>query len=395
MSVLDDPRVTPVEEISTRPVASAAGAWRVLRSPVGIAVGALLVVAFIVALTGRSRVGLLDPEAAGPEGGRALAQILEDRDVPVKRVARPQGGAAVTVFVPRPELVDPDALAAALFVEGSDFVLVGAPEGYLEVLRAAQPGLDTQVTGSLPVQVRLPGCELPEAVVAGAVRLGGTTYDGRRANAACFAGSGRSSLVRFERAGARVTLVGAGTLFTNRRLDEDGNAALALALLSQRDAVEWVLPRPEELLADTSDDRGVLDLLPVGVLVFAAQLLVVALLLALWRGRRLGPVVVESLPVVVRAAEAVEGRGRLYRAAGARDRAADVLRESCRDRIVRALGLDPASPRESVVGAVAARTRRAASEIDLTLYGPPPADDAGLVRLARGLDTLDSEVRFP
>src|SRR5690606_41722785 len=55
-------------------------------------------------------------------------------------------------------------------------------------------------------------------------------------------------------------------------------------------------------------------------------LIVVVVLLAWWQGRRLGPLVTEPLPVVVRASETVEGRGRLYRSRRARDRAAEALR---------------------------------------------------------------------
>ena len=80
--------------------------------------------------------------------------------------------------------------------------------------------------------------------------------------------------------------------------------------------------------------------------------------LALWRARRLGRVVEEPLPVVVRAAETVEGRGRLYRAAGARDRAAEALRRGARDRLVPRLGLPAGADREALVGTVAVRTGR-------------------------------------
>ena len=45
-----------------------------------------------------------------------------------------------------------------------------------------------------------------------------------------------------------------------------------------------------------------------------------------WRGRRFGPLVVENLPVVVRAGETREGRARLYQRSSARLRAADALR---------------------------------------------------------------------
>ena len=45
----------------------------------------------------------------------------------------------------------------------------------------------------------------------------------------------------------------------------------------------------------------------------------------LWRGRRLGPLVVEPLPVVVKAVESTQGRGRLYRRVRDRAHAAGIL----------------------------------------------------------------------
>ena len=55
-------------------------------------------------------------------------------------------------------------------------------------------------------------------------------------------------------------------------------------------------------------------------------LLLVFLAAAFWRGRRLGPLVVENLPVVVRASETMEGRARLYQKSSARLHALDALR---------------------------------------------------------------------
>ena len=140
---------------------------------------------------------------------------------------------------------------------------------------------------------------------------------------------------------------------------------------------------------------------PDWVLPAALQLLLAGLLLALWRGRRLGPPVVEPLPVVVRAAEAVEGRSRLYRRAQARDRAAEALRSGALARMVPRLGIDSSgggepSP-EAVVAAVASRSGRSDAAVHAVLFGPPPTDDAGLVALADSLDsivrdTLDPEV---
>ena len=146
------------------------------------------------------------------------------------------------------------------------------------------------------------------------------------------------------------------------------------------------------------------DILPGWVLPAVVQLLVAGLLLMLWRGRRLGPPVTEPLPVVVRAAEAVEGRARLYRRAQARDRAAKALRSGALARLVPRLGIESGAggepAPEAVVAAVAGRTGRADAEVHAALFGAPPEDDAGLVRLSETLDsmvrsTLDPEVPHP
>ncbi|GDY74619.1 hypothetical protein SAV31267_041040 [Streptomyces avermitilis] len=76
-----------------------------------------------------------------------------------------------------------------------------------------------------------------------------------------------------------------------------------------------------------------MDLLPSGWLWGTLQLFIAAALAALWRARRLGPLVPERLPVAIRASETVEGRARLYRKANARDRAAAALRSTTRTRL--------------------------------------------------------------
>ncbi len=59
----------------------------------------------------------------------------------------------------------------------------------------------------------------------------------------------------------------------------------------------------------------------------------------LWRGRRLGPLATEPLPVVVKAIETTRSRGRLYRKSGDRAHAADALRSATRARAATRLRL--------------------------------------------------------
>jgi hypothetical protein len=343
----------------------------------------------------RSVGGRLDPRSAGPDGTRAVAALLGERGVDVQRTT--DAGSATNglddrtvVLVAFPGLL-PDGLRQALAdAEQGTVVLLGPSAAVLEALTP-----DVRRASSAPVQTRAPGCSEPAAVQAGAADVGGALYT-TTTGTTCYPGEGNDGALALgrTRGGARLVVLGSGETLSNGRLADQGNAALALTLLGgdgSADELRWVVPAP-----GTADDggEGLSAILPRWVGPAALQLLLAGLLLALWRGRRFGPPVVEPLPVVVRAAEAVEGRARLYRRAQARDRAAEALRSGVLARLVPRLGVgaawgDEPAP-EAVVAAVASRSGGRDAEVHAALFGPPPTDDAGLVRLS---ETLDAMVR--
>lgn len=342
-------------------------------------------VAAAVAATGSST--RLDPASYAPGGAHAITALLTQRGIPVHRVETVRGltaDRASTVLVPEPAALSVSDLRqlAALPVS---LVVVGAtgPE-----LTAVTP--EVHQAPGVEVQDRRPSCALGAATRAGDADLGGPTYvaDPVASAVGCYASGGRATLLRLP--DRRVTLLGSGELFTNNRLAQRGNAALALGLLGAGNDVQWLLPRPGA--GDVSPDRSVNDLLPRAVPLGALQLLIAAGALALWRARALGRVVTEPLPVVVRAAEAVEGRSRLYRVANARGSAAESLRAGARNRLVRRLGLSRDADQTAVVEAVCRRASTPPARVAALLYGAAPGDDAALVRLADDLDTLTREV---
>ena len=126
-----------------------------------------------------------------------------------------------------------------------------------------------------------------------------------------------------------------------------------------------------------------------------ALLLAAVVLLALARGRRLGRLVREPLPVVVRAIETTESRGRLYRRAGDRSRAAAVLRAGAADRLAHRLAVGRGAGPDAVVHAASRATGRPPAEVADILFGPAPPDDAALIHLAQQLTDLEERVRHP
>jgi hypothetical protein len=111
-----------------------------------------------------------------------------------------------------------------------------------------------------------------------------------------------------------------------------------------------------------------------------------------WRGRRLGPVVVEQLPVVVRAAETTEGRARLYARTRDRTHALDTLRVAAVRRTAARLGLARRSHVDAVVRAAARATGIPEDRVGAVLVGGPTHDDRALVAGAAAIDDLERAV---
>ncbi|WP_402466683.1 DUF4350 domain-containing protein [Isoptericola aurantiacus] len=340
-------------------------------------------------------------ENSHDDGSRAVAQVLQDQGVRVREVTRVADAVQAArpgttlLVVPSPYLLpeQADALARA----DGDLVLAGAGR---QLLRAATGGRVDRVGLSAETAApREPGCDLGPAVAAGPVRLAaGLTTDAAEVTTCWHDGPEAAALAALEVAGRTVTAVDDPSFLRNDSVLAPGNAALALQLLGAHEDLVWLVQDPTDMSAlpdgagpgEVALDPGAA--LPrwfVAVLAWAA---LVALVAALWRGRRLGRLVPEDLPVVVPSAESTRGRARLYRRARSRGHAAAGLRAAAADRVARRLGLPRSADAAAVVDAVVRTTGRPTDEVGDLLYGPPPADDAALTALARRLDTLESEV---
>jgi len=327
----------------------------------------------------------LDPRDASPVGARALAELLRQRGVTVTPAASvPTGLTATTIFVPDPQSLS-GAELARLNDSSANVVVVAPGSRELEALaidaHPAKPvGHESTVN---------PACSLPVATTAGNIRYDGIAYDAGEQVVTCYPVDGGVGLLGVARESHFLVVVGSSRVWTNSRLGDNGDAALALGLLSSQPDVLWVIPRLATRSPADRQHKSLVKLLPDRLLWALLQLFVVVILVALWRGRRLGPVVGEPLPVVVPSAETVRGRARLLRAARARGAAASELRTATVRRLSDGLGLGHDAPAAAVVAGVSAHTDRTSGEIELLLFGPDPHDDASLVALANALDDLE------
>lgn len=358
--------------------------------------------------------GTLSPVGTGPDGSSRLAALLAERNVTVERYTRSADAVRAalrgnaTVLVPQPDFPDPNfvrllstlpvhnrvVLVEPDLLDQHDLPVRGGPPRWAS--RATDPACGAAATGgagraaALRTRYEVPR-DLPDQY---------RCYDGGLVGGRF----GRIDLV----------VVGASDPFRNGRLDEYGNAELAVGLLSAGQRVIWLdlhaaepvsysvieggrprldLPDPEGDGPPEEDDQSaqrnpLWTAVPPVFWPILVQLALVALLLALWRARRLGPPVPEPLPVVVPAAETVTGRGRLYERADARGPALDALRAAARHRILTVLGLPQDASQDEVVAAVAERAGMSSGQAAAILYGPEPPDDNQLVAAAAELDAL-------
>ncbi len=423
---------TPPTSVEEPPSAAQTTARR-LRSARGIALFLLaiaVIAVLLAAIKPRVEAQYADPTSAKRDGTRALAQILSHRGTTVQvarnatdasaRMRTASGALLVVVRSDRLLLSDLGVLADT----PGDRLLV---EPTNDTLKSLAPSVQ-RAAGQSSALVK-PGCTTwPEVAMAGSVDFGdGYTYETSATGAdKCFLDDGQARLIRVRTATGATSVLSSGAPFTNQNLADDGNAALALNLLGAHQTVVWLIPDLPLKTASSGDggggrptgggdqhqndnggnqdngnnsaaDKTLYDLVPDGVWWAMLQLVVVTVLVGFWRGRRLGTVVAERLPVIVRSAETVEGRARLYRGRRARGRAAEALRAGTRERLVPRLGIargaaqDPGMSRE-IVRAVAGRTEWDETTIGWALYGPEPADDAELIRLSDFLGDLESKV---
>lgn len=363
--------------------------WRI---PI-IGIVAVLGFAFLVAVLGSAPPPrALDPRDASPVGALALTHLLERNGVQVTNVANVDQidvtDQSTTVVIPAPELLSDDEISA-IAMGKNDVLLVAPDPSIVEVFGIDFDDRGVDTGGASHVQ---PRCDLPAAVAAGSVKVDGVLYRPAGATIGCYPVRHSGDMLLVAQHGTRtITVLGSPALLTNKTLAKDGNAALGINLLDTQSRVAWLIPRLAAT-APTSGRKGLFDLLPGRLGWALLQLFVAIVVLALWRARRLGPLVVERLPVVVRATETVEGRARLLQAARARATAARALRTATRDRLARRLGMGSRAERAATIAAIADHVDATSAEIDDVLYGAEPVDDAGLVALAARLDAIEEEV---
>lgn len=382
---------------------------RMLRRRAGLIVVAIVVVLAVIALIVIRQSPTvsgdpLDITNPAPVGARAVAQVLGQQGVRViaadsvratRSAVGDTGGdpSDTTVLVYDPQNFMTASQRSTLLELGTDLVIV---EPGLLALDQYAPSLGLAGTRSGSYDA---GCALTAARKAATVTGSGLGYRVLTAPdaaapgvvTACFRRGGAAGLVQIRDGSRTISILGLGSILQNDTVARRGDAALALNLLGAHSRLVWDISSYADLQSGTAPTLA--ELTPPWVTPLLVLLALVGVAAMVWRGRRFGPIVIENLPVVVRASETMEGRARLYSRANARLRALDALRIGTIDRLARATGLPRAATVDDVIDTVAAQLARDRGEIATLLLDAEPSSDAALVRLSDQLLTLEADVQ--
>ena len=357
-----------------------------------VAVVVVLIIAVIaIGISGGARQGApLSITNAAPSGTMALAEVLRQQGVDVVATTSLEATrdaiesrANTTLFIYDDNYLDGEQLAEAVSL--ADTVVLASPT--FEALQAVAPSIAQ--AGALDET-------LTSDCAVGAVERAGTVSgdsDGYRviddtADAVTCLGNGDGAFALVQLDG--LTVLGATQSLTNEIIANDGNAAFALGLLGSKDALVWYLPSFDDYEQDVPPTLG--DLSPLWVSPALGLLILTFVAAAVWRGRRFGPLVVENLPVTVKASETMLGRARLYEKSSSRLRALDSLRIGTIQRLAIECGLPRLATVDEVIGAVAARTTTDVAAVRGLLVDAIPSTDRELVSLSDDLLTLERTV---
>ncbi|BBE23352.1 hypothetical protein MN0502_22350 [Arthrobacter sp. MN05-02] len=174
-------------------------------------------------------------------------------------------------------------------------------------------------------------------------------------------------------------------------ISDEGHAALALGVLGSSPTLVWYEPTGADVVA-SGEGIDPLTLLPAWVDHLLVWLLACSVLAMLWRGRRLGPLAAEPLPVVVRAAETAEGRARLYQDSGSVAHATANLRAATLTRLARRLRVDRSATPVEVLDAASRQGGRPRVELEQRLLHHTPTTNRELVLWAQEILDLEKEI---
>lgn len=351
---------------------------------------------------------LLDTSSVDKRGAAGYVHLLKARgyDVDVARngltiqTALNQAGADTTVMV-APDAAVYGGLGRSLQrSKASRIVLLSPSQQILSAAKIDAERLDRQSAVSTSTR---PECssELTAPVREVPASLSSTSYETENASAVCFPtvpavqGVSRGGLLVFDKPNQTTIVLGTVHPLTNGYLATKDSAALGLSLVKGTKKVVWIDPKLADFKNTTPTRQQPSRDLPqklswMNSLKWWALFLIA--MVGVWRGRRLGRIVTEYLPVMVKSSETARGLGRMYSSSKSYERSLQLLQSAASVRIAKLLGVHPSTSQQDLIVIIAQSLGRQEPEIS-TILCRKANSAADLVAGTANLDSLEHQIK--
>ncbi len=351
------------------------------RSWVLWAIVALAVVGSVVVFGRQGPGAPLDPRSTKPNGAKALVYLLQDYGATVdltSAVPRPGSTDRVVVLVDHLSAVQHDALTD--FVDAGGRLVVADPSSPLGL--GGDEGVDLRGVGT-KLEPELCTVTALRTIDALEVTVGSASLPVQRGDTSCFGSRQRAYVVVHGDGDGTVVALGGATQWTNDLIDNAANAGLATMLLAPAAGGRVVV-----LSGDgAGGEKGLFDLVPNRVWFAIGQVGMGFVVLALWRARRLGRVVVETQPVEIAGSELVVASGRILDRIGQPQRAAEVLQRELVHDLANRFGARAGTDVDTLDATVSAGGRIPPGTV-IAVLGEQVTDERALVALAERVDAI-------
>ncbi|HIV58973.1 MAG TPA: hypothetical protein H9902_13555 [Candidatus Stackebrandtia faecavium] len=399
--------------------------WVRLLIPIGVVVLLLgfTTVAAVIEAPHPSSETFLSPNGGDEHGGSRLQGLLTEQGVSVERFTTAQDAFTrasegdTTLFLPATQFFNYEDMRMLRSVATASNLRIVAVQPEREFLadiglRKSESRIATKTVA--PTSGDGEACELSAALDAGDAAIFRTRYEplgGDEWNA-CYGGS----LMGYEGVDTSYFVAGSPDVFSNEFIGQDGNAQLATGLLGANSSVVWLdqhedTPQPQRSdeeeepqshnespsrrpiqYPEAGEPAPIYSALPSWFWAAMIGALLVGVMVALSKGRRLGAPITEPLPVTAPAAEKVYGRARLYRRAHAYEQSLRALRAGALRRIRQPLRLSSQATEAEVVAAVSHRIGWPEPDIESILYSRIANDEQELLEITQAIDALVAAV---